>query len=389
MKYKIIDLFSGIGGIRKGFELTEKFINVLSAEVDNFACKTYEHLFGENPKNDVTSDQFKARLKQINYDVLLAGFPCQAFSAVGKKEGFRDKTRGTLFFDIADIIETTRPKSFLLENVQGLITHKNGTTFKTILETLVFELNYKVVGVSIDDEGNLKYNSRCFILNSKNFGVPQNRPRVYIVGFNREIYGELIDNIPFFQLPTTREREAIYKSATDILDKNVPEKYYLSQGYLETLKKHKKTQKEKGNGFGYSVINRIGINNPISNAILATGGSGKERNLVYSPREGISGNIVKNKKTPLNNEFIRTMTPREWGRLQGFIGYAFINSEGEDTFTYPEGISDTQLYKQFGNSVTIPVIEEIAFKIGNTLDFLELNKSKISYTDKSYEKVAQ
>src|SRR6056297_2696074 len=125
-KYKTIDLFAGIGGIRRGIEKTGKFRNVMSAEIDEHACKTYELLFGKNPENDVTSEKFKKKVEKIKYDVLLAGFPCQSFSRAGKEEGFKDKTRGTLFFDIADIIDRTRPKAFLLENVDNLLSHDKG-----------------------------------------------------------------------------------------------------------------------------------------------------------------------------------------------------------------------------------------------------------------------
>jgi len=117
-KYKTIDLFAGIGGIRRGFELTGYFENILSAEIDKYACMTYQYLYGENPLNDVTSQDFKNKVKSINYDILLAGFPCQPFSIAGDKKGFEDKTRGTLFFHIADILKDTKPKSFLLENVE-------------------------------------------------------------------------------------------------------------------------------------------------------------------------------------------------------------------------------------------------------------------------------
>jgi DNA (cytosine-5)-methyltransferase 1 len=371
MKYKTIDLFAGIGGIRRGFELTKKFKNVMSAEIDDYACKTYEYLFKENPKNDVTSAEFKKIVEKTKYDVLIAGFPCQAFSSAGKKEGFRDTTRGTLFFDVADILERTKPKAFMLENVEGLLTHKKGSTFGTILEILVKELNYKVIGVDIDTNDKLIYNPRSFLLNSRNFGLPQNRPRVYIVGFSDDYYGEFSKKIPNNSLPSERRLDPIFNDVNEILEENVSEKYYLSQGYLNTLKRHKDSQKEKGNGFGYQILNRPGISNPISNAILATGGSGKERNLLYSFREDFVGREVKNKKTPLNSEGVRVMTPLEWGRLQGFIGYAFLDKEGKEKFDFPHGISDAQKYKQLGNSVAIPVIEEIAYTISQNLDWLE------------------
>jgi len=147
MKYKTIDLFCGIGGIRKGFELTNKFSNLLSAEVDKYACMTYEHLFNENPLNDVTSEEFKEKVQKLNYDVLLAGFPCQSFSIAGAKKGFKDTTRGTLFFDIADILKRTTPKAFLLENVEGLFRHDKGKQLLSICTILIDELGYKIVGV--------------------------------------------------------------------------------------------------------------------------------------------------------------------------------------------------------------------------------------------------
>ena len=133
MPYRTIDLCAGIGGIRKGFEMTGAFQNVLSAEIDKYACMTYEHLYGENPLNDITSEDFKTKVEKTKYDVLLAGFPCQAFSRAGRQLGFLDKTRGTLFFDIADILQRTRPKAFMLENVDNLITHSKGNTFKVII----------------------------------------------------------------------------------------------------------------------------------------------------------------------------------------------------------------------------------------------------------------
>lgn len=364
--FKTIDLFSGIGGIRRGFELTGMFQNVLSAEIDKYACKTYEHLFKENPYNDVTSEEFKNKVERIDYDTLLAGFPCQSFSRAGKKEGFLDATRGTLFFDIADIIKRTRPKQFLLENVDNLVSHDKGNTFKVILEVLINELNYKIIGVKenkqpslLKTNKDLTFDKNSFIRNTKNFGLPQNRPRVYIMGFSKDYYDNL-DLLDKVELPSEREKGLIYKDLNDLLEFKAPKKYYLAEGYLDSLKRHKSRHKGKGNGFGYIVVNNKDIKKPISNAILATGGSGKERNLVFDPQDGISGLKVKGKKTPLNNEFIRFMTPIEWGKLQGFINYGFLNERGEDEFSIPNKMSDTQLYKQFGNSVSIPVIEEMA-----------------------------
>lgn len=370
-KYKTIDLCAGIGGIRRGFELTGKAENVLSAENDKYACKTYEHLYNENPMHDITTDEFKDLIKNTPYDILLAGFPCQAFSAVGKREGFKDITRGTIFFHIAEMIESSRPKAFLLENVEGLLTHDKGRTFEVILDTLINQLDYHIIGIRPNLVNDGFYFERSDLLrNARDFGLPQNRPRVYIVGFDKRRYGEKLKDLKFKTLPKRRKREPIFNDLNDVLVMGEDKSFYLAQGYVDTLKRHKAKQGKKGNGFGYQVVNAEGIEHPISNAILATGGSGKERNLVYDPQEGIAGQIVKNKKTPLNDEGIRLMTPNEWAKLQGFLGYAFIE-DGEEKFSFPEDVSNTQRYKQLGNSVAIPVIEEIAIKVVDSLESLE------------------
>lgn len=370
-KYKTIDLFAGIGGIRRGYELTGAFENVISAEIDKYACKTYEHLYHENPFNDVTSKEFKKKVESIEYDTLLAGFPCQAFSRAGKQEGFLDETRGTLFFDVADIINRTKPKTFMLENVDNLLSHEKGHTFEVIINVLVKDLGYTVIGVTEGEDGSLSYERDEFLRNSRYFGVPQNRPRVYIMGFSKEYYGNKLKILKDKHLPTNRQDKPIYQDLNELIEHDVSENYYIASGYLETLKRHKERHKEKGNGFGYMVVNAEGIEHPISNAILATGGSGKERNLIYDPQDGIAGKIVNNKKTPLNDEGIRHMTPYEWGKLQGFVNYAFVDEDGNDCFSMPDKISNTQAYKQFGNSVTIPVIEQMALFMKQTIEELE------------------
>lgn len=358
-KYKTIDLCAGIGGIRRGYELAGCFENVLSAEIDKNACLTYKHLYGEDPTNDITTEEFKQKVDNTKYDVLLAGFPCQAFSRAGKQEGFLDKTRGTLFFDIAEMIKRTVPKAFMLENVDNLITHEKGRTFSTIINVLVNELNYKVIGVTCDKNSKLIYNPKNFIRNSRNFGVPQNRPRVYIMGFSRKHYGDAIDDLPN-ELPRERKNK-IYDDLNNLLEMNADDKYFLSSGYVETLERHRARHEGKGNGFGYKIVNLPETDSPVSNAILATGGSGKERNLVIDPKEGVSGKIYPTKHTPLNDRGIRVMTPREWGKLQGFINYAFIDPKtGKDEFSFPPKMADGPKYKQFGNAVTIPVVEEMA-----------------------------
>jgi DNA (cytosine-5)-methyltransferase 1 len=359
LPFRTIDLCAGIGGIRRGFEMTGLFKNILSAEKDDWACKTYKHLFGENPLNDVTSDKFKQIVERSPYDVLLAGFPCQTFSRVGLEEGFENEEKGKIFHHLVEIIGKTRPCAFFLENVDHLVTHDKGKTFKFIMEELELKLQYKVIGVSHGDNGELIFTGKDFIRNSRNFGVPQNRPRTYIIGFDRERFpSERLLLLPT-QLPQGRE-EKIYADLNDLLEQNVEAKYYMSSGYLETLKRHRERQEGKGYGFGYRVVNENGIASPVANTLLATGGSGKERNLIYDFREDIGGKNVKRKKTPLNDEGIRVMTPTEWGKLQGFISYAFLDANGNDKFSFPTGIPDIQKYKQFGNSVTIPAIEVMA-----------------------------
>src|SRR5690606_23045928 len=228
--YKTIDLFAGIGGIRLGFELTNRTENVLSVEMDKYACQTYEANFGDNPYGDVT----KIKEEELeDFDILLAGFPCQAFSIAGRRLGFED-TRGTLFFDVARIIKYKRPKAFLLENVKGLVNHKGGKTLETILHVLENELNYKVF---------------VKVLNAKDYGLPQNRERIYIVGFDHQE----ID----FQFPTYNGPSNVLR---DILEEHeVSSKYYLSDTYLETLKAHRKRHESKGNGFGYQILDYDGI----------------------------------------------------------------------------------------------------------------------------------
>ena len=358
MMYKTIDLCAGIGGIRRGFELTGKFQNVLSAEIDVCAAKTYEHLFGENPLNDLTSDEFKAKVAQTDYDILLAGFPCQTFSRVGQKLGFRDTTKGTIFFDIADIISRTNPRAVFLENVENLVSHDKGETLRRIVTTLEDELSYRIIGVTMDEDGSYVYSGKSFIRNSRNFGLPQNRPRVYIMAFSKKMYGDAV-KVLTADLPFSG-RKIIAEDLNSIIEPVVDDVYYMASGYWKTLKKHKERERAKGHGFGYVVVNAQGIEHPVASTILATGGSGKERNLIYQPKEGVAGKILPTKKTALNDEGIRVMTPTEWGRLQGFIGYAFLDEKGNETFSFPEGTTRTQQYKQFGNSVTIPVIEEMA-----------------------------
>lgn len=359
MPFTTIDLCAGIGGIRKGFELTGYFTNLMAAEIDRYACMTYQHLYGEDANNDLTSEEFKATLDELHYDVLLAGFPCQTFSRAGLEEGFDNEEKGVIFNHIAEIIQRTRPRAVFLENVDNLVRHDKGNTFRIIIHTLEEVLNYKVIGVNYNILGELSYNGKDFIRNSRNFGIPQNRPRTYIMAFDRQRYGTDallgIENL----LPIENDWY-LYEDLNELLEFHAEPKYYMASGYLDTLIRHREREHKKGNGFGYRVVNEPGIEHPVANTIMATGGSGKERNLVYDPQEGIAGMTVPTKKTVLNDRGIRVMTPREWGKLQGFINYAFLDEDGVDHFSFPPEVSPVQQYKQFGNSVTIPVIETMA-----------------------------
>ena len=329
-KYKVIDLFAGIGGIRLGFDQAfgEEIKTVFVSEWDEWAQKTYKANFLDN--FDINGDITKIPENDIpKFDICLAGFPCQAFSMAGKRKGFNDDykgmSRGTLFFDVVRICAEHKPKVIFCENVKGLTIHDRGRTLKIILKTL------KEIG----------YVPFKAVLNSKDFRVPQNRERIYIVAFREDI----APNEFFFPTPIDDT-----KRLKDIREeKPVPVKYYLSDVYLETLRRHKARHEAKGNGFGYEIRDW----NDIAGAIVC-GGMGRERNLVVDKRQK---NLVPTThiKGEVNKEGVRKMTPREWARLQGF----------PDSFKLP--LADVHLYKQLGNSVTVPVIKEIALKIKEVL----------------------
>ncbi len=324
-EFTFIDLFAGIGGFRLAFQNIGGNC-VFSSELNKYSKQTYEANFGKVPFGDITLKETKDSIPQT-FDILCAGFPCQAFSIAGKRGGFED-TRGTLFFDVAEIIKKHKPKAFLLENVKGLTNHDKGKTLKTILSVLREDLDYFVPEPKI--------------INAKNFGVPQNRERIFIVGFRKDT------KIDKFEYP-----QPIIDKPTieDILEKNeVSVKYYLSKQYLKTLVEHKERHANKGNGFGYEII----PNNGTANAVVC-GGMGRERNLLLDDR--LTNFIPVTKiKGDVNREGVRKMTPREWARLQGF----------PDQFKIV--VSDAQAYKQFGNSVAVPAIQATAQKILETLE---------------------
>lgn len=318
--FTFIDLFAGIGGFRIALQRLGGHC-VFSSEWDGQAQKTYEANFGECPYGDITLEATKAHIPD-NFDVLCAGFPCQAFSIAGRRGGFED-TRGTLFFDVADILQRKRPKAFFLENVKGLRTHDKGKTLATILATLRDDLGYFV--------------PEPRVLNARDFGVPQNRERIFIVGFRDDL------GIDSFQYPAPTNSQAVFGDVKE--SQAVSAKYYLSTQYLQTLINHKKRHARKGNGFGYEIISDDGV----ANAIVV-GGMGRERNLLYDHR--LTDFTPQTRiRSEINREGIRKMTPREWARLQGF----------PEEFKIV--VSDVSAYKQFGNSVAIPAIQATAAKV--------------------------
>lgn len=299
--YKAIDLFAGIGGIRLGFERafgkTIEF--VFASEIDKYACETYYANFGEKPCGDIT----KIDEKNIPpFDILLAGFPCQAFSVAGLRKGFED-TRGTLFFEIARILKHHKPKVVFLENVKGFKNHDKGTTFKVIKETLE-ELGYKIFSQ---------------VLNAKDFGVPQNRERIYIIGF--------LDSGVAFEFP---EKEELGISIENCLEEKVEEKYYYKNTVLfEKLKDEVVCQKTVYQWRRQYVRANKSKVCPTLTANMGTGGH--------------------NVPLVIDDIGIRKLTPRECLNFQGF----------PSSFNFPN-IVNSQLYKQAGNSVSVPVVEKIA-----------------------------
>ena len=330
-KFTFIDLFAGIGGFRIAMQnLGGKC--VFSSEWDTQAQKTYLLNYGEVPFGDITKESTKSFIPD-DFDILCAGFPCQAFSLAGKRLGF-EETRGTLFFDVAEILRRKRPKAFFLENVKGLLIHDKGKTIKTILKVLRDDLDY--------------YVPEPQIVNAMNFGVPQHRDRVYIVGFRKD------QNVTEFTYPEPTDTT---KTFADIEEENtVSAKYYLSTQYIKTLIAHKKRHEAKGHGFGYAII----PNNGVANAIVV-GGMGRERNLVIDHRLK-DFTPVTNIKGEVNREGIRRMTPREWARLQGFPDNFIIK------------VADASAYKQFGNSVAIPAIQATANEIIKRIDLSKPRK---------------
>lgn len=317
--FTFIDLFAGIGGMRIAFE-TAGGQCVYSNEWNKYCQRTYFSNFGEVPDGDIT----KVEAENIpDHDILVAGFPCQPFSiagvskknSLGRATGFEDKTQGTLFFDVCRIIKAKRPKAFMLENVKNLCSHDKGRTFKVICESLD-ELDYKIFYQVIDGQ---------------NY-VPQHRERILIVGFDRKRFGTDVDFS--FDITPADPRPVM----AGILQDYVSDKYTLSDKLWQYLQDYAAKHKAKGNGFGYGIAPRDGVARTLSARYYKDGSE------ILIAQEG---------KNP------RKLTPRECARLQGF----------PDTFKIP--VSDTQAYMQFGNSVVVPLMSNVAQLIVKKLHELE------------------
>lgn len=329
--FSFIDLFAGIGGMRRGFE-TVGGKCVFTSEWDSYAQRTYRANFPDD--HDIAGDITKVNADEIpEHDVLLAGFPCQPFSlagvskknALGREHGFRCEAQGTLFFDVARIIEHHRPKAFLLENVKNLVSHDRGRTFEVIRKTLADELGYYI---------------QTRVIDAKSF-VPQHRERIFIVGFREENNfdfaglvlpgrdkGPTLDSILHPEDGSEEPEERFTKGGMA----RVLPKYTLSDHLWGYLQEYAEKHRAKGNGFGFGLVGRSDVARTLSARYYKDG----------------SEILVRQRghKNP------RRLTPRECARLMGF------DTSGEQPFAIP--VSDTQAYKQFGNAVVVPVVEAVA-----------------------------
>lgn len=332
--FKFIDLFAGIGGIRLSFQQAGGHC-VFSSEWDKFAQKTYAANFGELPSGDIT--QIPAT-EIPDHDILLGGFPCQAFSQAGLKRGFSD-TRGTMFFEIQRIIAEKRPKAFMLENVKQLQNHDQGRTLQTILDILEGRNDQDIpTDIPLSEEARkslshrLNYQVFYKVLRAADFGIPQNRERIFIVGFNKDYY----KNADFSQLFKFPVAPCTPTKVGDILEnsKLIGDKYTISEKLWAGHLRRKEEHLNKGNGFGYSLFNE---NNTHTNTLSAR---------YYKDGSEILIDQSELKKRP------RKLTPRECARLQGFPENYIVDA-----------VSDAQAYKQFGNTVTVPVVRAVSMQL--------------------------
>ncbi len=318
-KFTFIDLFAGMGGFRLGMQ-AQGGKCVFSSEWNAYSQKTYFANFGDMPFGDITKEITKSYIPE-HFDVLCAGFPCQPFSiagvskkkSLGRETGFKDKTQGTLFFDVADIISRHRPKAFYLENVKNLTSHDKGNTFRVIRETLE-ELNYSLYYQVMDGQ---TY-------------VPQHRERIMIVGFDKERY----NGQEKFEFP---EQHEATRSIKEILDPNIDPKYTLSDKLWAYLQNYAEKHRAKGNGFGYGLVDLNGITRTLSARYYKDGSE------ILIPQG--------NGKNP------RRLSPRECARLMGYPDEYRIDR-----------VSDVQAYRQCGNSVIVPLITAVSEQIIKTME---------------------
>jgi len=359
-EFKFIDLFAGIGGIRLPFqELGGEC--VLTSEWDKFAQKTYTANFGEVPNGDIT----KIKASDVpDHDVLLAGFPCQAFSQAGLKQGF-DDTRGTMFFEVQRILAEKRPKAFLLENVKQLRGHNKGKTLETIMTILRGEHEQEIpADVPMSEEARnalshkLNYHTEFKVLRAGDFGAPQNRERIFIVGFDKDYYGLHANFDQLFSWPVppkTKTKLGKILQTPKQLEK-LDDRYTISDKLWAGHKKRKQEHLNKGNGFGYSLFNH---DSEYVNTISAR--YYKDGSEVLIDQSDIGRNP-------------RLLTPRECARLQGFPNDYIVDA-----------VSHGQIYKQFGNSVCINVIKAVAESMKNAMKEAERLKQKSSTKQKILE----
>jgi len=327
--YRIAELFAGVGGFTLGFKNAGGFKTVYANDFDAWCKRTYDGYFGDGAMT-LQDIQTVDENDIPDCDILTAGFPCQPFSKIGKLHGFAD-ARGTLFWDVLRILKAKRPKAFVLENVANLVKHDGGKTFQVIKDGLENELGYHV---------------HYKVLNTKDYGTPQDRKRIYMVGF--------LEDVPF-EFP---EEVTLKTFVRDILEKEpVHDYYYMSQKYMDGLEKHKDRHAAKGHGFGYRVLDVNGIS-----TTCVVGNMGRERNLIQDlPRPGAVGRTG----SPVNSRGIRKLTVREYARLQGF----------PDDYNFSDKV--TVAYKQIGNAVSVPVAEAVALQVKKSLQQLETRHSTL------------
>lgn len=317
-KFTFIDLFAGMGGFRLAMQ-AQGGKCVFSSEWNAYSQKTYFSNFGDMPFGDITKEVTKSYIPE-KFDILCAGFPCQPFSiagvskkkSLGRETGFKDKTQGTLFFDVADIISRHRPKAFFLENVKNLTSHDKGNTFRVIRETLE----------------ELRYSIHYLVMDGQTY-VPQHRERIMIVGFDKDVF----DGKEVFEFP---EQHEATRSIKEILDPNIPSKYTLSDKLWAYLQNYAEKHRAKGNGFGYGLVDLNGITRTLSARYYKDGSE-----ILIPQGEG---------KNP------RRLSPRECARLMGYPDAYRIDR-----------VSDVQAYRQCGNSVIVPLITAVSEQIIKTL----------------------